>query len=125
MQGMEISGYSSYINENHWNSYEDIKSATKDVYRYQCHNQIEIYPILRKQEKTMSKVKEQMLREQEQEFELELSYAEWLRDNEEPYLEAELIEMEEDFINKSSTSENRIITHKPLNNTNYDPRIGA
>ena len=72
----------------------------------------------------MGRVKNQLVLEQEQEFELELSYQEWLKDNTDEPSEQELNEMEED-LEKSSTSENRIITHKSLNNTNYDPRIGA
>ena len=125
MQGMEVCGYSSYINQNHWSSYDDVLTATEDVSKYKLHNQIEIYPILKRQEKVMSKAKEQMMLEQEQEFELELSYQEWLRDNTDEPNELELNEMEIDFIEKPTTVKNRIITHKALNNTKYDPRIGA
>lgn len=70
----------------------------------------------------MSKIKEQMMQEQEEEFELELSYQEWLRDNIDEPSESELDEMEQDFLTKSNFARNRIITQRPLNNTNYYPR---
>ena len=70
------------------------------------------------------KVKDLMIQEQQDKFELDLSYQEWLRDNLMEPSENELNEMEEDF-NKSSAVSNRIITHKHLNNINYDPTIGA
>lgn len=66
----------------------------------------------------MPKLSEHYLQVQEQEFELELSYQEWLRDNVTEPSEDELNEMEEEFSN-SSTLSNRIITHKPLNNKHY------
>lgn len=68
----------------------------------------------------MPKLSEHYLQVQEQEFELELSYQEWLRDNVTEPSEDELNEMEEEFSN-SSTLSNRIITHKPLNNKHYYP----
>ncbi len=121
MQNMEVSGYSLYINENHWAVHNDLISATEDATRYQLHNQVEIYPILKQQERVMSKVKEQMMHEQEQEFELELSYQEWLRDNESEVSESELDEMEHDFQKKPYPTGNRIITQSSLNNSNYNP----
>ena len=69
----------------------------------------------------MSKVKEHYMQEQENEFELELSYQEWLIDNFQEPSEREINEMEEDF-NKSSAVKNRIITNRALNNTDYSPR---
>jgi len=72
----------------------------------------------------MSKVKEAYVKQLESEFELELSYNEWLRDNYSEPSGDELDEMEEDF-KKSSTEENRIIAHKPLNNLDYYPKYGA
>ena len=69
----------------------------------------------------MSKVKEQMMQEQQQEFELELSYQEWMMENVQEPSENELDEMEQDFYKKPHFVSNRIITHKALNNTNYQP----
>jgi hypothetical protein len=73
----------------------------------------------------MGKVKSQMMIEEEQEFELELSYQEWLRDNTSEPSENELNEMEQDFLQKPHFVSNQIITHRPLNNPNYNPKIGA
>jgi len=65
------------------------------------------------------KVKEHYIQEQQREFELDLSYAEWLRDNFSEPSEVELDLMEEDFL-QSSSADNQIIAHKPLNNFNYE-----
>ncbi len=67
------------------------------------------------------KVKDQIIQEQQDEFELNLSYQEWLRDNLMEPSEGELDEMKQDFQEKSHFVSNRIVTHKPLNNTNYYP----
>ena len=67
----------------------------------------------------MSRVKENYLRQQEDEFALDLSYAEWLRENFSEPSEVELDTMEQDFGKKPYFAENRIITHKPLNNPQY------
>jgi len=67
----------------------------------------------------MSKLSEHYI--QEQEFELELSYQEWLRDNTQEPSESELDEMEQDLLNKSCFLSNQIITHQSSNNTNYNP----
>ncbi len=120
MSNMKVSGYSVYVNENHWATYEDVRSATTDVRRYQLDNKVEIYPILR-EEQIMSKVKEQMIQEQLQKFELDLNYQEWLRDNINEPSEDELNKMEQDFLRKTHFTSNRIVTHKPLNNSNYYP----
>ncbi len=69
----------------------------------------------------MGKVKEQLLLQEQQEFELNLSYQEWLRDNIQEPSEDELNEMEHDFIRKPYFVQNRIITHRALNNTDYQP----
>ena len=71
----------------------------------------------------MSKVKEHYMQEQQEEFELELSYQEWLRDNITEPSECELDEMEQDYLLKQSHfDKDRIITHRALNNTDYSPR---
>ena len=67
---------------------------------------------------------EELLRAKAEEFELELSYQEWLRDNVIEPTTKELDEMEEDFI-KSSTVKNRIIALQSLNNIYYNPKYGA
>ncbi len=73
----------------------------------------------------MSKIKEHLMLQQEQEFELDLSYAEWLRDNIEEPTEKELNKMEQDLLNKPHFVSNRIITQQHLNNINYTPQQGA
>ena len=70
------------------------------------------------------KVKEFHYQQLENDFELDLSYQEWLMENYSEPSEAELDEMEEEFRN-SSTEQNRIIAQKPLNNYNYKPKQGA
>ena len=72
----------------------------------------------------MSKVKEHYMQIQQQEFELELSYQEWLMNNTTEPSGDELDEMEHDFLQKPHYDKNRIITHSPLNNTNYNPMEG-
>ena len=70
------------------------------------------------------KVKEFHYQQLENDFELDLSYQEWLMDNYSEPSEAELDEMEEDY-QKSSSGSNQIIAQKPLNNYNYEPKQGA
>jgi len=74
----------------------------------------------------MSKSSELYLQEQQEEFELELSYQEWLRDNSmnEPS-ELELNKMEQDFIIKPYFSSNRILSNRLLNHTDINTRLGA
>lgn len=74
----------------------------------------------------MSKLSELYLQEQQEEFELELSYQEWLRDNSmnEPS-ELELNEMEQDFITKPYFRSNRILSNRLLNHTDINTRLGA
>jgi len=69
----------------------------------------------------MSKSSENYMQKQEKEFELDLSYQEWLRDNTQEPSENELDEMEQDLLNKSCFLSNQIITHQAVNNTNYNP----
>ena len=69
----------------------------------------------------MSKLSEHYMQVQEQEFELELSYKEWLRDNIAEPTSVELDEMEQDFITKPHFVSNRIIAQQHLNNINYNP----
>ena len=73
----------------------------------------------------MSRVSEHYLQLQQEEWELDLSYAEWLRENVDEPSEDELNEMEQDFLQKPHFVSNRIITHKCLNNINYSPKQGA
>jgi len=73
----------------------------------------------------MSRLSEHYLQLQQEEWELDLSYAEWLRDNIEEPSEEELNKMEQDLLNKSHFVSNRIIAHKHLNNINYTPKQGA
>jgi len=71
----------------------------------------------------MSKLSEHYMqeKEKEKEFELDLGYQEWLRDNIAEPSENELDEMEQDLLNKSCFLSNEIITHQDVNNTNYNP----
>jgi len=73
----------------------------------------------------MSKIKEHLMLQQEREFELDLSYAEWLRDNVTEPTEEELNKMEQDLSNKPHFVRNQIITQQHLNNINYTPKQGA
>ena len=70
------------------------------------------------------KYKEFYYKQLEDDFELDLSYQEWLMDNYSEPSEAELDEMEKSF-KKPTSAENRIIAQKPLNNYNYEPKQGA
>ena len=72
----------------------------------------------------MSKVKEKFTQENIKEFELNLSYQEWLRDNFNQPSEDEINMMEQDC-NKSNCINNQIIVTKPLNNEAYNPLKGA
>ena len=73
------------------------------------------------------RVKEAYYRGLENDFELELGYMEWLRDNFSEPNEDELNEMEKDFT-KPSTTSNHIITHYsliPANNIDFFPPYSA
>ncbi len=69
----------------------------------------------------MSKVKEHYMKMQEEEFELNLSYSEWCRDNLNEPSESEINEMEEEFLWKPSAVSNRILSDIALNNSSYQP----
>ncbi len=69
----------------------------------------------------MSKVKEHYMKMQEEEFELDLSYQEWLMENIQEPSESEINEMEEQFLWNSSNRCNRILSDIALNNTDYNP----
>ena len=73
----------------------------------------------------MSKVKEAYVKQLEDDFELELNYREWLRDNFSEPDESEVNEMEHDYIMKPYYRKNRIIPARSLNNPNYDPIYSA
>ena len=73
----------------------------------------------------MSRLSEHYLQLQQEEWELDLSYAEWLRDNVTEPSEEELNEMEQDLLNKPHFVSNRIITQQHLNNITYGPKQGA
>lgn len=66
------------------------------------------------------KVKDKYLDVKQQEFELDLCYQEWLRDNCIEPSEDELQQMEEEFV-KSSILREHTVTLKPLNNITYSP----
>lgn len=72
----------------------------------------------------MSKVKQMHMKQLENDFELELSYQEWLRDTFNDPSESEINKMNEDF-QKPPFASNQIISTTHLNNINYDPRKGA
>jgi len=72
----------------------------------------------------MGKVKDKLIQQQDKEFELDLSYQEWLRDNFNQPSEDEINMMEQDC-NKSNPINNQIIATKPLNNQTYNPLKGA
>lgn len=67
------------------------------------------------------KVKEFYYKQLEDDFIQNLEYEEYLRDNFSEPTEAEINEMEEDLLRKSSTGKNRIIPNQPLNNIDYYP----
>jgi hypothetical protein len=73
----------------------------------------------------MSKVKEAYVKQLEDDFELDLNYQEWLRENFSEANESELDEMEHDYIKKPYYDKNRIITTRSLNNPNYNPTHSA
>jgi hypothetical protein len=66
------------------------------------------------------------MKQLESEIEFELSYQEWLRDSFVKPSNDELDDMEQDCIAQACFQEtSNIITHKPLNNSNYQPLQGA
>ena len=73
----------------------------------------------------MSKIKNQIEKEQENILEYYSQFYDWLdglRENE--LGENDLNKMEED-LNKPSTVSNLILSNKALNNKNFNPRYGA
>ena len=69
----------------------------------------------------MSKVKQQQMMEQEKEFELDLSYAEWLEDNIQEPSEEEIIEMAIDVLSPY-TFNNFYLYVSSVNNIEYLPK---
>lgn len=66
----------------------------------------------------MGRVKEDLMKQQEEEFELELSYQEWLSNNTQEPTEAEVYDMERDY-------NNRVMNLLSFNNSDYNPLKGA
>lgn len=71
------------------------------------------------------KMKDKLLQDKQLEFELELSYKEWMRDNFSEPSESEIDEMEDDYIKQPYYRSNRILSERALNNADYNPIIGA
>ena len=76
----------------------------------------------------MSKIKDYLIHQQEQEYEMYIGYEEWLYENTTQELkQSDINEMEEES-NNPSTSRNFIVSNlnqKVVNNPNYFPRYGA
>ena len=72
----------------------------------------------------MGRVKNQLMLEQEKEFELELSYQEWLRDNSSEPSESEIIDMAREMLSPSTFQE-MLWYLVSANNPDYRPLIGA
>lgn len=68
----------------------------------------------------MGRVKDAMMRVQDEVFLLELGYQEWLMENDKELSELEIDTMEADF-RKSTTAKNHIISEIALNNSDYNP----
>ncbi len=68
----------------------------------------------------MSKIKDQMERIQQQEFEQYVSFMEWVSDQRPEVSESSTFE-EEENTNMSSTPGTSIVHQKALNNTDYNP----
>jgi hypothetical protein len=71
------------------------------------------------------KMKDKLLQDQQLEFELELAYREWLRDNFSQPSESEVNEMEQDYLKQPYYRANHILSERALNNADYCPIIGA
>jgi hypothetical protein len=71
------------------------------------------------------KMKDKLLQDQQLEFELELAYREWLRDNFKEPSESDIDNMEQDYIIQPYYRGNRILSERALNNPDYCPIIGA
>ncbi|WP_373034911.1 hypothetical protein [Sulfurimonas sp.] len=68
----------------------------------------------------MALVKNQLMKEQEEEFEQELSYQEWLRDNMQESSELEITRMAKEFL-EPYTIENFFLYVFSMNNVEYIP----
>ena len=68
----------------------------------------------------MARIKEQWMKQKEEESDLDLSYADWCRENPGEPTTSALNKMEADC-NKSTAVSNRILTHWP----DYDPNTGT
>lgn len=71
----------------------------------------------------MSKIKENILREEELRLEYMFSYAKWLDKYLQPMSEDDINKLEEE-LSPSSVSK-RIISNNKANNNNYNPKLGA
>lgn len=70
----------------------------------------------------MGRIKEQMLLEQEQEYELDLSYAEWLRDNTQESTELDINRMAKEYMEPYNL-ENFYLYVFSVNNVEYMPKV--
>ncbi len=76
----------------------------------------------------MSKIKDEMERIQQQEFDQYVSFMEWVCDQSPKVSENDVTNEEEESSVEPSTAGTSIVpvnTLKAANNVNYDPRIGA
>lgn len=76
----------------------------------------------------MSKIKDYLIHQQEQEHEMYIGYEEWLYENKIQELKQSDINEMEDNLRNPSTSRNFIISNtnsKTVNNPNYFPSYGA
>ena len=69
----------------------------------------------------MGKVKSQMMQEQEEEFELDLSYGEWLMENESEPSAVEIMDMARDVLSPATFSQMYNYLYS-ANNTEYKPQ---
>ncbi len=72
----------------------------------------------------MAQVKNQMMQEQEQEFELALSYQEYLQEKHSEPTELEIMEMAKEMLSPSTFSQLFWYVFA-VNNTEYRPTVGA
>ncbi len=70
----------------------------------------------------MSKVKEQLMKDQEIEMDMWISYMEYLQENDQDPTAIELDQME---ANASTVNTNAIVPKKGINNTKYNQKQGA
>ena len=72
----------------------------------------------------MGQVKNQMMKQQEEEFLLELSYGEWLRDNTEEPSASEIMDMAKEMLSPSAFTEMFWYVYS-ANNVEYLPGRGV